>query len=235
MNPKQPLISPCARLLSLPIHLVVRRRRYEVHGEGPPPRRRVGTAEGRPGEPVRPGGGGPCQPPLPAPVELGMMLAAAPRPPRQSFALGPSTGLLGGRGGVDRGRRARSRCRSCRPGPSRAGRGSSSCRGVGNGVQPKVYSWWFTPHGRTSGVHSRARITTFSAPASRCLEAFSTVVKTPVDSTTWVAPASAKVSEGHAGSSRQSRRPATWRCAPVEVHVSRVPPCTVSYLNMATM
>src|SRR4051812_3696220 len=127
---------------------------------------------------------------LAAPVEDGMMFWAAPRPPRQSLAEGPSTVFWV----------AVVACTVVIR-PSRMPK--LSLMTLAKGARQLVvqdaletmfcaelYFSWFTPMTNMGASAEGAEITTFLAPAMRWPWAFSTVVNRPVDSMTKSAPTS---------------------------------------------
>ena len=123
-----------------------------------------------------------------APVELGIRLCAAARPPRQSFLEGPSTVFCV----------AVIEC-TVVISPSIMPKFSSItlARGARQLVvqlaldttfMSFVYSSLFTPITNILASLEGAVIITFFAPPTKCAEAFSVVVFTPLDSTMYSAP-----------------------------------------------
>jgi hypothetical protein len=152
---------------------------------------------------------------LAAPVDAGMMFCAAPRPPRQSLPDGPSTVFCVAVVACTvvirpcARRRARVSARAWWAGGSGARRGMarastmpySSLMILARGARqlvvheafestltPFVYFVWLTPITNIGASADGAEMITFLAPPCRCADAFSTVVKMPVDSHTTSAP-----------------------------------------------
>merc|ERR1719331_2554690 len=125
-----------------------------------------------------------------APVDAGMMFWPAPRPPRQSLPEGPSTVFCV----------AVVACTVVMR-PSTMPNCSSITLASGprqlvvheafeRMLMSVVYLVWFTPITNIGASAEGAEMMTFLAPPSRWSEAFSIVVKMPVDSHTIFAPAS---------------------------------------------
>mmetsp|Transcript_30147 Transcript_30147/g.64797 ORF Transcript_30147/g.64797 Transcript_30147/m.64797 type:complete len:232 (+) Transcript_30147:783-1478(+) len=121
---------------------------------------------------------------LAAPVEEGMMLSLAPRPPRQSLPEGPSTVFWV----------AVVACTVVmRPSSMPKFSWMTLARGARQLVVHEALETtfmllsslsWLTPMTNIGASAEGAEMTTRLAPPLRCSEAFSTVVKMPVDSTT---------------------------------------------------
>src|SRR5690606_36138158 len=125
---------------------------------------------------------------LAAPVAEGMMFWAAPRPPRQSLAGGPSTVFW-----------VAVVAWTVVMRPSRMPQLSFTTLASGarqlvvqlaldTTFWEELYFSWFTPITNMGASAEGAEMITFLAPAARCAWAFSTVVKSPVDSITKSAP-----------------------------------------------
>ena len=100
-----------------------------------------------------------------------------------------------------------------------------------------LYVWWFTPRTMvTSGSGEGALMRTFLAPAWRCIEAFSRLVKSPVDSTARYTPRSFHGSWVGSRSERTLRVfPLTMRSLPLTSTVPGNLPWVESYLRRCAL
>merc|ERR1719487_2709490 len=125
---------------------------------------------------------------LAAPVAEGMMFWPAPRPPRQSLPDGPSTVFCVAVVACTVVMRP-----STMPNLSWITLASGPRQLVVHEALERtlmslVYVVWLTPITNIGASADGAEIMTFLAPPSQCIEAFSMVVKMPVDSQTMSAP-----------------------------------------------
>merc|ERR1719473_1836948 len=174
---------------------------------------------------------------LAAPVEDGMMLAPAPRPPRQSFFDGPSTVFWVAVVACTVVMRP-----SLMPKLSLITLGSGARQLVVHDALEMTcivlgsYFSSLTPMTNMGASGDGAEMTTFLAPPSMCFDAASTLVKTPVASTT------KSTSFAPHGMSLGSRHSYVATFLPSTKKPSSEPststdtwPCTESYLNMYAM
>ena len=164
-----------------------------------------------------------------------MMLEAAPRPPRQSLAEGPSTVFWVA-------------VVACTVLMRPSAIPNLSLMTLASGARQLVvhealemmacpaYSPSFTPMTNIGASLDGAEMTTFLAPASRCAWAVSRVVNTPVDSTT---KSTSRLPHGMAAGSRSAKHDTTFpsmaRWAPSSATSPGYRPCVLSYLNMYAM
>mmetsp|Transcript_12076 Transcript_12076/g.17487 ORF Transcript_12076/g.17487 Transcript_12076/m.17487 type:complete len:218 (-) Transcript_12076:217-870(-) len=170
---------------------------------------------------------------LAAPVEDGMMFAPAPRPPLQSFCEGPSTvfwvAVVAWTVVIKPSTMPKLSLMTF----ARGARQLVVQDALERTVTSFVYSFSFTPHTNMGASAEGAEITTFLAPPVKCAEAFSLVVKTPVDSTTYSAPHSPHgISCGSLLSNTAMECPATTSLPPSVTISPGYFPCVESYLNM---
>merc|ERR1719422_1301623 len=123
---------------------------------------------------------------LAAPVEEGMMFWAAPRPPLQSLPLGPSTVFWVAVVAWTVVMRPSKMVKLSWITLARGARQLVVQEALETTFRLDVYLSWFTNIGASA---EGAEMITFLAPPDRCAEAPATVVNTPVDSTTYSAPA----------------------------------------------
>merc|ERR1719318_2051815 len=126
---------------------------------------------------------------LAAPVEDGMMFCPAPRPPRQSFPLGPSTvfcvAVVAWTVVINPSDMVKLSWMIL----ARGARQLVVQEALDTTCMLGSYLSLFTPMTNMGASADGAEITTFLAPPERWADAAATVVKTPVDSTTYSAPA----------------------------------------------
>mmetsp|Transcript_62525 Transcript_62525/g.152227 ORF Transcript_62525/g.152227 Transcript_62525/m.152227 type:complete len:252 (+) Transcript_62525:475-1230(+) len=170
---------------------------------------------------------------LAAPVDAGMELFNAQRPARQSFPplAGPSTtSWLAVEAWIVVMR------------PSTIPNFSSKTLAIGarqlvvhdalEKMSAPAYSVWLTPMTYMGASAEGAEMTTFLHPPAKCLEAFSMVVKIPVDSQTTVAPTSPHlISSGLRSAKNLIFVPSTMRQSPSKETSPGYLPWTESYLN----
>mmetsp|Transcript_11105 Transcript_11105/g.23536 ORF Transcript_11105/g.23536 Transcript_11105/m.23536 type:complete len:244 (-) Transcript_11105:238-969(-) len=170
---------------------------------------------------------------LAAPVEAGMELFKAQRPARQSFPplAGPSTTnwlavpawIVVMRPSVIPNLSFKTLARGAR---------QLVVQEALEKIVSPLYLSLLTPMTNIGASAEGAEMTTFLAPPFKCMEAFSVVVKIPVDSQTMSAPASPQgISVGSRHAKNLIRVPSTTRQSPSTSTVPGKRPCTESYLN----
>mmetsp|Transcript_5817 Transcript_5817/g.16591 ORF Transcript_5817/g.16591 Transcript_5817/m.16591 type:complete len:268 (+) Transcript_5817:209-1012(+) len=170
---------------------------------------------------------------LAAPVEAGIALLRAQRPALQSFPplAGPSTtswlAVLAWMVVMSPSTISNSTLRTL----ARGAKQLVVHEALEKTVCP-LYWVLFTPITNMGASAEGAEMTTFLAPPFKCIEAFSMVVKIPVDSQTISAPALAQgISWGSRQEKNLMRTPFTTRLSPSTSTVPGNFPCTESYLN----
>merc|ERR1719443_2019896 len=125
---------------------------------------------------------------LPTPVDEGMMFWPAPRPPRQSLPDGPSTVFWVAVVACTVVIRPLTMPYSSWMIFASGARQLVVHDALDSTLTSLVYLFWFTPMTNIGASAEGAEMMTFFAPPFRCAEAFSMVVKMPVDSHTMSAP-----------------------------------------------
>merc|ERR1719498_2123896 len=125
---------------------------------------------------------------LAAPVAEGMMFWPAPRPPRQSLPEGPSTVFWVAVVACTVVMRPSTIVYFSSITLARGARQLVVHEAFDSTLMSDLYSVWLTPMTNMGASAEGAEMMTFLAPPSRCIEAFSIVVKMPVDSHTISAP-----------------------------------------------
>merc|ERR1719379_1562267 len=125
---------------------------------------------------------------LAAPVDAGMMFWPAPRPPRQSLPDGPSTVFCVAVVACTVVIRPLTMPYSSWMILASGARQLVVHEAFESTLMSLVYLFWFTPMTNIGASAEGAEMMTFFAPPFRCAEAFSMVVKMPVDSHTMSAP-----------------------------------------------